>query len=109
MGTLGARLRKAREAKGLRQTQVKDRTGIHNKTLSGYENEVSEPDAETLKVLANLYEVSIDWLLGNDNKNRSINDQVKNAVMESYDRLSHEKKKLIDDMIKALTEEQRKT
>ncbi|TPG86958.1 XRE family transcriptional regulator [Brevibacillus laterosporus] len=47
------------------QTQVKSYTGINNKTLSGYENGVSEPDIETLKTLANLYEVSVDWIVGN--------------------------------------------
>lgn len=64
MSSLGDRLRQARERKNLKQTQVKERTGIHNKTLSGYENGVSEPDIETIKILADLYEVSIDWLTG---------------------------------------------
>ncbi|WP_096888259.1 helix-turn-helix domain-containing protein [Brevibacillus laterosporus] len=59
------RLRAAREHKNLKQTQVKVYTGINNKTLSGYEKGVSEPDTETLKTLANLYEVSVDWLVGN--------------------------------------------
>lgn len=62
---IGERLRKARERKNLTQVQVKHRTGINNKTLSGYEKGVSEPDLETLKILANLYEVSVDWLVGN--------------------------------------------
>lgn len=65
MSGLGDRLRSARERKGLKQTQVKDKTGIHNKTLSGYENGVSEPDADTMKKLAELYEVSTDWIIGN--------------------------------------------
>ncbi|MHB1681632.1 MAG: helix-turn-helix domain-containing protein [Bacilli bacterium] len=59
-----ARLRQARERTGLRQIQVKERTGINNKTLSGYENEVSEPDLQTLSTLAGLYGVSVDWLTG---------------------------------------------
>lgn len=76
MSGVGDRLRAARENKRLKQTQVKDRTGIHNKTLSGYENGVSEPDLETLRTLANLYEVSVDSLMatGVDLKNlNSIN------------------------------------
>jgi transcriptional regulator with XRE-family HTH domain len=63
MSTLGERLRLAREKKGLKQTQVKERTNINNKTLSGYENNVSEPDSNTLATLADLYEVSYRWLL----------------------------------------------
>lgn len=62
MTTIGERLRIAREKRGLKQTQVKERTNINNKTLSGYENNVSQPDTETLVVLADLYEVSYEWL-----------------------------------------------
>lgn len=61
---LGQRLKQARLDKGLSQVQVMEYTNINNKTLSGYENNVSEPDLNTLEVLANLYEVTIDHLLG---------------------------------------------
>lgn len=63
MSTLGERLRLAREKVGLKQTQVKERSNINNKTLSGYENDVSEPDTNTLVTLAELYGVSFKWLL----------------------------------------------
>lgn len=64
MSILGERLKIARERKKLKQTQVKEKTGINNKTLSGWENGLSEPDSDSLRILANLYEVSTDWLLG---------------------------------------------
>ncbi|MNW59875.1 helix-turn-helix protein [compost metagenome] len=38
-------------------------TNIKNKTLSGYETAKSEPDLITLSLLANLYKVSIDWII----------------------------------------------
>jgi len=60
---LGERLKLARERTGLKQTQVKERTNINNKTLSGYENNVSEPDSATLAILAELYGVSYKWLI----------------------------------------------
>ncbi|MEB2281082.1 helix-turn-helix domain-containing protein [Lysinibacillus xylanilyticus] len=62
METLGERLKLARQNAGLKQIQVKERTRINNKTLSGYENDVSEPDLTTLTVLAELYGVSLQWL-----------------------------------------------
>ncbi|MFX4262746.1 helix-turn-helix domain-containing protein [Pelotomaculum propionicicum] len=61
---LSIRLKMAREAKHLTQVQVKCLTNINNKTLSGYEKGVSEPDIDTLITLANLYETSIDYLVG---------------------------------------------
>lgn len=60
--SLGERLKKARMDKGLSQKEVMGYTNINNKTLSGYENGVSEPDINTLKTLSDLYEVSIDYL-----------------------------------------------
>lgn len=75
MSILGDRLRIARERKNLKQTQVKERTGINNKTLSGWENGLSEPDSESLKILANLYEVSTDWLLGRTDNPKPFNPE----------------------------------
>ncbi len=63
MDELGYRLRLARERQGLTQTRVMELTGINNKTLSGYENGVSEPDLRTLAVLLKLYRLSADQLL----------------------------------------------
>jgi transcriptional regulator with XRE-family HTH domain len=60
------RIVSSRENLNLTQIEVGQRIGINNKTLSGYERGVSEPDLQTLVQIANLYQVSIDWLLGNE-------------------------------------------
>lgn len=104
MSVIGERLRKARERKKLKQTQVKDRTGINNKTLSGYENGVSEPDSETLKVLAELYEVSIDWIHGRDKKGstyalpESVYDQIIKETEEKYNVNLHDDPFVVETM-----------
>ena len=49
------------------QIKVMELTGINNKTLSGYENGVSQPDIQTFVVLAKLYGFSIDKLFGLNN------------------------------------------
>lgn len=64
MFNLGERLRISRDAKGVTQTQASKDTRINNKTLSGYERNVSEPDFETIKILAEYYDVSLDYLMG---------------------------------------------
>ena len=63
MEELGYALRLARERRGLTQTQVMNLTGINNKTLSGYENNIAEPDLQTLTPLLRLYRVSAARLL----------------------------------------------
>lgn len=64
MNEFGFSLRLARERRGLTQLQVMGQTGINNKTLSGYENGVAEPDLQTLAALLRLYGASADRLLG---------------------------------------------
>lgn len=77
MSTLGERLRIARERKGFSQTEVYRRTNINNKTLSRYEKDGSEPDTETLKTLANLYEVKVEWLItGTSSSTYSSKDEI---------------------------------
>lgn len=68
METLGYRLKKARERKRFSQVEVYKRIGINNKSLSRYEADGTEPDADTLRKLSGLYGVSVDWILGKDEK-----------------------------------------
>lgn len=75
------RLKEARTRARLTQLQVMKHTGINNKTLSGYENGVSEPDFTTLKELCDLFDVTTDWVLGNtNNPNSSLTDAERDAV-----------------------------
>lgn len=64
MVTVGDRLRNARERKNLTQIDVARQTGINNKTISNYENNISSPDPQTLKVFAEVYETTADYLIG---------------------------------------------
>ena len=89
MRELGPALRQARERRELTQTEVMAMTGINNKTLSGYENGVSEPDLQTLATLLRLYQVSADQLLRIDNGGRPA-DEVR--LLELYRALSKERR-----------------
>lgn len=60
---LGKWLRDTREDLDLTQKKVMELTGIHHKTLSGYERNFSEPDLQTLATLCRLYHVSLDDFL----------------------------------------------
>lgn len=62
--SFGGRLKEARNAKKLTQKEVSGKLGIDHTTISKYENNQSEPDNETLRRLASLYDSSIDFLLG---------------------------------------------
>ncbi len=51
------KLKEGRIAKGLKQSDVTQKTGIKNTTLSNYENGVTEPDIDTFLNLCELYEL----------------------------------------------------
>lgn len=57
------RLQQVRKESGLMQKEVADRTGINMVTLSGYEIGKNEPNMEALVRLADIYNVSLDYLL----------------------------------------------
>ena len=66
----GLRLRELREKKRLSQQQLADWLGLTCSSISNYENNTQTPPADTLVRLADIYGVSVDYLLGvkNDRK-----------------------------------------
>jgi transcriptional regulator with XRE-family HTH domain len=61
---LGERLKSLREDKDLLQKDIAKAIGISDRTIGMYEQERREPDIETLKKLADYFDVSLDYLLG---------------------------------------------
>lgn len=55
-----------RKQKGLYQKDVANFLGVDRTTYVKYENGVSEPDNDTLVKLAELFNVSVDYLLGRE-------------------------------------------
>lgn len=59
-----SKLKKAREKTGFTQREVARETKIPQSTLANYETGRTQPDIENLGILADFYEVSLDWLCG---------------------------------------------
>lgn len=57
---IGQILKAAREAKGLTQKQVAERIGRGQQIVGHWETGYAQPDANTLFVLCDIYEISID-------------------------------------------------
>lgn len=64
MAIIGKRLKKARENANLTQMNAAKKLDISNGTLSGYERNYRDPDTDILNRMANLYDVSVEWLMG---------------------------------------------
>ncbi len=61
--TFGDRLAGARDAAGLTQADLAKRIGVKEKTITAWENDVREPRANRLQMLAGILNVSMRWLL----------------------------------------------
>ena len=62
------RFRELRESRGLNQTQVGELANVAQSAVSKWERGESEPPHGTLRILADFYGVSIDYLLGREPK-----------------------------------------
>ena len=64
--TFGDRVAAAREASGMTQAALARRLGVRATTLEAWENDMSEPRANRLSMLAGLLNVSMMWLINGE-------------------------------------------
>lgn len=68
----GERIAELRERHGITQKELSERIGISRASLSHYETNRREPDFETLSALADLFQVSVDYIIGRTANPKSI-------------------------------------
>ncbi|MFJ7663703.1 helix-turn-helix domain-containing protein [Lysinibacillus sp. NPDC097162] len=93
---LGERLKKARNDKGLTQIEAAKKLGVTNGALSGYERNYRDPDTNMLKQMAELYEVSLDYLVGNKIINNNETGLSKKDERDIGKRMAKIKKDLLE-------------
>lgn len=65
----GEKLRELRNLEGWTQEEVAKKIGVSKQTYSHYENEKRTPSLETIRKLAVVYGVNIDYVFGEEEKN----------------------------------------
>lgn len=93
MVDLGNRLRTLRLQKGMTQVQLGRQIGVTKSTISAYENGERNPSYENLIILAGIFQVSTDFLLGVDHAPDTCID---------LSGLSDAEKSVVKDIIKTL-------
>jgi transcriptional regulator with XRE-family HTH domain len=89
--TLGSRLRKARDNKHLKQTDVAKMLEVEGGTISGYERNYRDPDTATLARLAKIYGVSTDYLTtGKENNDFTGEDDEKELIIKETNEIMRE-------------------
>ena len=92
---LGLRIRRLRQERGWSQAQLGQKVQVHQKQISGYERGVHVPSTEVLIRMAELFNVSLDYLAFEDRgvfPGAEIGDLELLQKLEAIDKLSEEDK-----------------
>lgn len=90
----GVRLKELREAKHLSQSAVASRLNVTRSTISGYECNTITPSVDQLVNMAVLYNASLDYIMGMDNR-----------LSLYLDDLSENHQKMILDVVNRIKQE----
>ena len=75
MGDFPNIFRKIREQSGLTQQQMADKLGVSRSAIGMYENGEREPNFETLELIADTFNVDMNYLLGKNPTTEVIPDR----------------------------------
>ena len=91
--TLGDRIKQLRQQRGWSQAQLSKKLNVHQKQISGYERGIHSPSIELLARMAELFNVSLDYLAV-DNRGKEdiipIADRELMQAVQQIDQLSAE-------------------
>ena len=82
--TFGEKLKEARKEAGLSQEQFAEKMGVSRSAVAKWESDKGMPDVANLKVMAQLLDVSVDYLLDEDQK-ISFNETKEPIDLEAYE------------------------
>lgn len=96
--TLGQRIQKGRKVAGLSQEELAELLGVSRQAVSRWENDNGYPEMEKIIRLSQIYQVSLDYLVGNEQEKagEDISEKgwyVSNELAESF--LAHQKSKFM--------------
>ena len=94
------------DEKNMNQAELAEKIGITAATLSRNINGVNPPKAEIVSLIADFFDVSVDYLLGRTNNKEIVNDidDFAYALYGETKDLTDEQKQDILDMAKKMTE-----
>ena len=98
--TLGEKIKFARTRKNMSQADLGEKSETHQKNISKYEKDAVIPSAITLKKIADILEVTTDYLLGDENES-IIKDTALLKQFKEVDHLAESEKNALMTVISA--------
>lgn len=95
-------LKKLRTNTNISQQQLADVIGVSQQSINKYENHGVEPDIATLIAIANYFSTSVDYLIGNTDIERKLENVQKYdlneeecRIMDGYRKLNPTEKEIV--------------
>lgn len=104
MKTFGIKLKELREQYKVTQNDLANYLNVGRPTIAGYETKGKQPDYDKLIKISKFFNVSIDYLIGNDLKLNTLHDN-KNTYTTNKN-IKTNNIKLADEIIKLLVKKQ---
>lgn len=102
MSTFGERLKELRKSKNLTQEKLAEQLSVNRDALAKWETDRAFPDVNIIKELADLFEVTTDYLLGR--KEDSLAARVGALLKENKGLLTKEEEEFLLKMIQSYLE-----
>lgn len=104
-------LRMLREEKGLTQKQLAEAIGVSQQSINKYENHNIEPDIQTMVRIADLFQTSVDYLVGHSEirgriepvRPFELNDEEARLLLR-YRELNGKQRALVDSVVASYLE-----
>lgn len=96
--SLGERIKRLRQERGWSQMQLSQKLKVHQKQISGYERGIHSPSTDLLIKVAELYNVSLDYLVFDnreDSRGAQIGDRELLQKLEEIDKFTEQDKATI--------------
>ena len=104
-----ANLKQLRAEKNLSQQQLATILNVSQQSVNKYENHETEPNLETLILMADYFDTSVDYLIGRTNIRHRIEpvstcdlNERELALFEYYRRLSEQKRVCLENVARTL-------
>ncbi|MEE1291398.1 MAG: helix-turn-helix transcriptional regulator, partial [Spirochaetota bacterium] len=78
---LGEKIAQLRKDKNMTQSELAEKMCITDKAVSKWERDISHPDVRTIQKLAQIFDVSIEELMGEVTETAKTENKTKNLIM----------------------------
>lgn len=103
MATFQTKIKELRINSGLTQQELAKKLNCSQSTITMWENGKRQPDIETLEVIADLFNVDMNFLVGTSDNTTMILDSNQFELLSLFDQLNDSGKKLILNTIRGLS------